>query len=105
MTSIKYMKEFEDNVHPHHMDMVRSAVKTIFEKDELDTYTSASSRELACVAEYGLRFLMDIMVDDKESTNESKRLAVATIRKDLVEIRARIDDVLDRVEKELEVNQ
>ena len=99
----KYTTEFEDNVCGSHLPAIRESVGiTLFgdDKDE-ELMTSDQAMILECTAEYGIRGLIDYMIFDRDAADDVKLYTIGSIRTKLAEVRARIDDVLDRAEKEI----
>lgn len=102
----KYTTEFEDNVCGSHLPAIRESVGiTLFgdDKDE-ELMTSDQAMILECTAEYGIRGLIDYMIFDRDAADDVKLYTIGSIRTKLAEVRARIDDVLDRAEKEIKEN-
>ncbi len=100
----KYTTEFEDNVCDSHLPAIRESVGiTLFgdDDDDRELVTSQQAMILECAAEYGIRFLIDSMLFDPDATDDVKLYTIESIRTKLAEVRARIDDVLDRAEKEI----
>ncbi len=100
----KYTTEFENNVCSSHLPAIRESVGiTLFgdDDDDRELATSQQAMILECAAEYGIRFLIDSMLFDPDATDDVKLYTIESIRTKLAEVRARIDDVLDRAEKEI----
>lgn len=98
---LKYTTEFEDNVCSSHLPAIRESVRSTLFGDDDDLITSELVKALACTAEYGIRFLIDNMIFDPHSLNKNKLYTIGSIRTKLAVVRARVDDVLDRAEKEI----
>lgn len=97
----KYMAEFESNVCDEDMSTVREAVECVIKHGKEEEYTRLTANKLFCVAEFGLRFLMDIMIEDKESSIESKQLTLQKISEDLYVSRMRINIMFKNISNEI----
>ncbi len=72
--SHKYTDEFEENVCSEHMDDINDCMSILlFTEGEIEgTPTTSAVRRLETTAEYGIRILMDYMVDDVDSPKEHR---------------------------------
>jgi hypothetical protein len=101
----KYIKEFMETTLPAHFKPINAAVDVILIGKDIpeEVETSNSAVMLESVAELGIRCLVGYMLSDEcnKFSNAMKLRAIGDIRTKIAEVRARVDDVLDRAEKEL----